>query len=288
MKVSVLMPTYNHESFIAQAIESFLAQICTFDIELIIGNDASTDKTLEIAKNYALSNPKKIKLIHHETNSGLLKNYKSIIEVAKGEYFAVLESDDYWTDSYKLQKQIDFLEANPDFGLCFTRWEKLKDDALTLQGDASEILTENKEKLYEYFLLRNIIFSPTTCFRRDLYERYCNIDDYIRLDFKMFDYPVWLSLIKHSKIYFLNSPTAVYRVLSTSISNSVDIEKRLRFEENTSKIRRYIISLYGSGSLTINKITNREIFVQVRYAFRQKLIFRGLKILILGKLNKIV
>jgi glycosyltransferase involved in cell wall biosynthesis len=283
MKVSVLMPTYNHETFINQAIESFLAQVCNFEIELIIGNDASTDTTLEIAEEYAENNPNKIKLINHQSNQGLLQNYKSTIEVAQGEYFAILESDDYWTDNLKLQKQVDFLDANPDYGLCFTRWEKLKNNALTLQGDATQILSKNEERLYEYFLLRNIIFSPTTCFRRNLYEKYCNIDDYIGLDFKMFDYPVWLSLIRHAKIYFLNSPTAVYRVLGSSISNSTDIDKRLLFEENTARIRRYIISLYGSGSLTVRQIRIREIFVQARYAFRQKLIFKGLKILIFRK-----
>lgn len=285
MKVSVLMPTYNHEPFIAQAIESFLAQVCNFDIELIIGNDASTDNTFEIARKYAFANPDKIRLINHNSNLGLLRNYKSIIEVTQGEYFAILESDDYWTDNLKLQKQVDFLDKNPDYGLCFTRWEKLKNGVFTLQNDATQILTENRERLYEYFLLRNIIFSPTTCFRRNMYEKYCNIDDYIRLDFKMFDYPVWLSLIRHSKIYFLNESTAVYRVLSSSISNSEDINKRLLFEENTATIRRYIISLYGSGKLTLKQIAKRENFVKARYAFRQKHILIGLSILCKGQVK---
>jgi glycosyltransferase involved in cell wall biosynthesis len=107
MKVSVLMPTYNHETYIAQAIDSFLAQQCNFEMELLIGDDASTDNTLNIAKKYAQNFPEKIKLIQHKENQGLLKNYKSLISIAKGEYFAILESDDYWSDNLKLQQQID-------------------------------------------------------------------------------------------------------------------------------------------------------------------------------------
>ncbi len=113
MKVSVLMPSYNHELYIAQAIDSFLAQECNFNIELLIGDDRSTDNTLSVAKEYSLKYPHKIKLIAHSENQGLLKNYQSLINIAQGEYFAVLESDDYWTDPKKLQKQVDSLDVNP-------------------------------------------------------------------------------------------------------------------------------------------------------------------------------
>jgi glycosyltransferase involved in cell wall biosynthesis len=270
MKVSVLMPTYNHEPFIVQAIESFLTQHCDFEVELLIGNDESTDNTLSLAKQYAEKYPEKIKLIDHPKNIGLLKNYKSLIENAKGEYLAILESDDYWTDNLKLKKQVDFLDANPSFGLSFTRWERLRNDVLTLRTDESELLTQYADCLYERFLLRNIIKSPTVCFRRSLYDKYCNIDDYINLGFKTFDLPVWLSLIRHSKLHYLNTPTAVYRSLGTSISNNANLEKRLLFEENVAKIRRYVISLYGSGRISAFQLAHRETIVNARHAFRCK------------------
>jgi len=285
MKVSVLMPTFNHELFIAQAIESFLNQKCDFDIELIIGNDASTDHTFEVVQQYFSKYPEKIKLIDHKQNVGLLRNYKSVLELAKGEYIAILESDDYWTDEYKLQKQIEFLDLHPDYGLSFTRWERLRDNVLSLRDDDTEILTKNAGKLYERFLLRNIIFSPTVCFRRSLYEKYCDIDDYIQLQFKVFDYPVWLSIIRHSRIHYLNSPTAVYRVLNSSISNNIDLNHRLEFERNIANVRRYIISLYGSGTLKLHQLATREAIVKARCAFRQGKFFLALYILMAGILN---
>jgi len=268
MKVSVLMPTYNHELFIAQAIESFLTQQCDFEVELLIGNDASSDNTLNIAKGFAEKFPEKIILVNHKKNIGLIRNYKSLINIAKGEYFAILESDDYWTDKLKLQKQVNFLDSHPSYGLSFTRWERLKDGEITLRGDDSEILKKYAKCLYERFLLRNIIKSPTVCFRRSMFEKYCHIDDYIRLNFKTFDFPVWLSLIRHSDLHYLSTSTAVYRSQGTSISNTSNVQERLLFEENIIQIRRYIISMYGSGSLSKFSITNRETIVKARHAFR--------------------
>ncbi len=282
MKVSVLMPTYNHELFIAEAIESFLNQICSFEIELLIGDDASTDGTLKIAQKYVNKFPEKIKLIDHKINNGLLRNYKSIINISQGEYFAILESDDYWIDNYKLQKQIDFLDQNPTYGLSFTNWKRLRNAELTDRVDETAMLSKYSDSLYERFLLRNIIKSPTACFRRSMFEKYCNIDDYIQFEFKTLDFPVWLSLIRNTDLHYLNSATAVYRSQSTSISNSSDVKNRLAFEENIIKIRKYIISLYGSGNLTDIQIANRETFVKARHAFRLKKPLNAVSIFING------
>jgi len=282
MKVSVLMPTYNHEPYIAQAIESFLAQQCDFAVELLIGNDASTDNTLEIARQYAASNPERIKLIDHKTNIGLLRNYKSLIDIAQGEYFAILESDDYWIDPLKLQKQVDFLDQHPSYGISYTQYQRLRDGVLSSRKEDTEVLSIHANNLYERFLLRNIIKSPTVCFRRSMFERYCNLDDYIQHGFRTFDFPVWLSLIRHSNIHYIPTPTSVYRFVSSSISNSSDLNKKLDFEANVIKIRRYLISKYGSGRLSIYQIVNRETIVKGRYAYRSKEFLTSLGIFIRG------
>lgn len=115
--VSILMPTYNHERYISQAIESVLAQKTSYPYELLIHDDCSTDSTLAIAQNYATKHPDKIKIFTEEENQGLLKSYKRLIEQSNGKYLAILESDDYWLDENKLQIQIDFLESNSDYGI---------------------------------------------------------------------------------------------------------------------------------------------------------------------------
>ena len=115
--VSVLMPTYNHEKYISQAIESFINQKTTFKKELLINDDFSTDHTLSIAEEYQKKYPTEIKIFKHEKNRGLLYAYKVLTENAAGKYLAILESDDFYVDEFKLQKQVDFLEKNPDYGL---------------------------------------------------------------------------------------------------------------------------------------------------------------------------
>lgn len=115
--VTILMPAYNHERYIPQAIESVLAQKTNYPYELLIHDDCSTDSTLAIAQNYTTKHPDKIKIFTEEENQGLLKSYKRLIEQSKGKYLAILESDDYWLDKNKLQIQIDFLESNSDYGI---------------------------------------------------------------------------------------------------------------------------------------------------------------------------
>lgn len=116
--VSVCCITYNHDKYIAQAIEGFLMQKTTFKYEIIIGEDCSTDKTRLILNEYQSKNPNKIRVITRDGNVGALRNFSNVLENAKGKYIAFCDGDDYWIDPLKLQKQVDFLENNPDYVIC--------------------------------------------------------------------------------------------------------------------------------------------------------------------------
>lgn len=117
------MITYNHESFIREVIESTLMQKTNFSFELVIGEDYSTDNTRNICLEYQKKYPNKIKILCPKKNLGMIANFKATLNACKGKYIALCEGDDYWTDSYKLQKQIDFLEANPEYVMCFHKAE---------------------------------------------------------------------------------------------------------------------------------------------------------------------
>lgn len=117
--VSVVMITYNHEKYISKAIESVLMQKTSFRYELLIGDDASKDKTPEIIRGYKEQNPEIIKIKLRKRNVGGTRNSYELFMNAKGKYIAILEGDDYWTDELKLQKQFDFLEKNERYsGSC--------------------------------------------------------------------------------------------------------------------------------------------------------------------------
>ena len=117
--VSVCMITYNHEDFISEAIEGVLMQKTDFPIELIIGEDCSTDNTRKIVVEYANKYPNIIRLLLPDNNLGMMKNFVETLDAANGKYIALCEGDDYWTDPYKLQKQVDFLEMNEGYAACF-------------------------------------------------------------------------------------------------------------------------------------------------------------------------
>ncbi len=113
-KVSVCMISYNHGKFVAQAIESILSQVVDFPIELVIGDDCSKDDTAQICADYAQRDPR-VRLLPRERNLGVMPNFSDALAACRGEYIAVCEGDDYWTDPRKLAKQVAFLDAHPDY-----------------------------------------------------------------------------------------------------------------------------------------------------------------------------
>lgn len=117
--VNIWMVTYNHEQFIAQAIESVLMQQTTFPYKIIIGEDCSTDNTRAICIEYQKKHPDKIELLLHKKNLGSQKNSYVVHQACKAKYVAMLEGDDFWTDPLKLQTQVDFMENNPASAACF-------------------------------------------------------------------------------------------------------------------------------------------------------------------------
>ncbi len=117
--VTVVVLTYNHERFIRQAVESVLAQKTSFPVEILVGEDRSTDRTREILTELAQKSPGRLTLLFREANLGLSRNLQDCREKAAGRYLAILEGDDYWIDSAKLQKTADAMEAHPDWSMVF-------------------------------------------------------------------------------------------------------------------------------------------------------------------------
>jgi glycosyltransferase involved in cell wall biosynthesis len=119
-KISVIVTAFNHEKFIEQCLESILLQKGNFNVEIIVGDDCSTDNTITILEEYRYKFPQLIDILPNIANLGITKNLKRCFEACKGDYIAICEGDDYWIDQYKLQKQMDRLEKDPDLSMCFS------------------------------------------------------------------------------------------------------------------------------------------------------------------------
>ncbi len=231
IKVSVVMITYNHEPFIKQAVESIITQQTDFEFELLIGNDRSPDNTDEIIRNIIDSHPKgyRIKYFLHEKNLGITPNSKVILDKVTGKYFATCEGDDYWTDPEKLQKQVEFLDSNSDFAICFhnTRIEYFDDDL------PAYLLNENIEK--DIFSLDDLIgedeiwFMATTSLMVRSQAFFPIPDWYVKS--KSGDIPLIILAARNGLIKYLPDVMAVYRKTARGISNT-DQKEGIKFMKN--------------------------------------------------------
>ena len=119
MRVSVVLLTYDHERYIAQAVDSVLAQETPFDVELLISEDCSTDRTREIVRDYAARHPDRIRLFLSERNINTNEVTLRALRAARGDLVAFLDGDDYWISPHKLARQVEFLDAHPECSMCF-------------------------------------------------------------------------------------------------------------------------------------------------------------------------
>jgi GT2 family glycosyltransferase len=227
MKLSVLMTTFNHENYIAQAIESVLIQQTSFPIELLIGEDCSTDSTRSIVEKYALQFPSKVKAVFHNKNVGVAENFSQIYSMATGDYIAILEGDDYWTDPLKLQKQVLFLEHNRDFSLCFHNVILYYQDGSKLPHSWFSPGNQQRRRFtIKDFLNGNFIQTCTVVYRKLLPE----MPRWL-YDTPMGDWPFHILHTEQGDACYLEDIMAVYRIniggswgatpLSTRISKSI-------------------------------------------------------------------
>lgn len=213
MKLSICCITYNHEKFIAETIEGIIKQQCNFPYELVIGDDCSTDATKKICIEYQRKFPDKIKLLLHSKNLGGegKKNFLAVFKECKGKYIAICEGDDYWTDSNKLQTQVDFLEANPEYAICFHRVYELTGDKLELE--TLNTSTEEKTFTIDDLARGNFIHTPSVVFRNGLFKEF---PEWFQSS-PVGDYVLHMLNARHGLIKYFPEPMAVYRRHNGSI-----------------------------------------------------------------------
>lgn len=165
------MITYNHEPYIAQAIEGVLMQETDFPYELVIGEDCSTDNTRKICEEYAKRFPDKIRLLAGQRNFGIVPNFRRTFNACQGEFVALCEGDDYWISPLKIQRQKEFLDNNSKYsGTC--------SDVMVLDMNTGSLqreqvcaeLADSHDLCFDELLHRLIIYTPTLMLRRELID----------------------------------------------------------------------------------------------------------------------
>jgi glycosyltransferase involved in cell wall biosynthesis len=238
MKLSVAMITYNHERFIAQALESALAQNVNFDYEIVVGDDCSTDGTAAIVLDFQRRYPGRVRGLFRNRNLGANRNFAGTLGACRGEYIAILEGDDYWSMTDKLQKQADFLDAHPDRAICCSRARFL--DETGRAGYEVHPTRPNGPYTNEDLLRGNFIITCSTVFRREFVPRRFPGWFY---KMKLGDWPLFAMIAQHGSIEVMDEITAVYRVHAggawTSLSKPARLHETARMMRSLNRYFHY-------------------------------------------------
>jgi glycosyltransferase involved in cell wall biosynthesis len=210
--VSIFCITYNHSKFIAKALDGFLMQQCNFNTEIIIGDDCSTDGTAEIIDDYVVRYPGRITRLKAPKNIGATQNVIRVALETKGKYVATCDGDDYWTDPYKLQKQVDFLENNPEYVMCchYTREINFDDtevfymnfNPVPLKYSFSDLIINKQVETCTATIVYRNIEPIKNLYRNDWFLKCHACDKFLKL------YCTWVT---GKKVYVLPEVMSCYR-----------------------------------------------------------------------------
>lgn len=225
-KVSVIMITYGHEKYIEEAIESVLMQECDFEVELIVANDCSPDGTDFVVNNIIQNHSKSswIKYTKHPQNKGMIPNFTWAVKQCKGKYIAICEGDDYWTDPLKLQKQIDFLEANLEFTFCVHRYKLFIENDKKFEEKIYPIHYGRYKRLEHGIEIEKGVFAKdwftqplTAVIAREELKEVLKMQEHFHY-FR--DYHIFYFLMQRGKGICLEKVAGVYRINDGGIASS--------------------------------------------------------------------
>lgn len=240
VKVSVVVCTYRQEETIARTLDSILSQKTVFPYEIIIGEDSSPDGTRIICEEYAGKYPDLIKLMPASPNKGLLKNYRDCVNECKGDYLMACAGDDWWSDSNKIQLQVECMEKNPDCVMCYTG--SIRHNVKI--GTVTEIpVVTVQEDLFRSLLKVDYVCAPTMCIRKSVFDK-VSLDSYIQKGYPMEDYPMLLEMANMGSFYPLDVLSVTYTHSSDSASTFKTLEKQVEFENAVQRVRKDMVEKY--------------------------------------------
>lgn len=254
-KVSVIVVTYNHEKYILSCIESILNQKTEYPFELIICDDCSTDDTSNLISTFLANSNNKIdiKYIRHSKNIGVSDNFTHGLRECAGNYIAICDGDDYWIDPKKIERQVSFLENNPEYVLITENADILDNYGYHLNTKISLGPFDQ-----EYLIFQNICTTCTVLFRKSK-----SIDSIIFPSLTIIDYPLYLTLLNNGLGYYSNNTSAVYRMHQNGVYTSMSNLKKIKNEIDIFEflMRQDALKYRASGYLKLqylyyNLLTN--------------------------------
>ena len=270
--ISVVVITYNQESTISRTLDAILMQQCHVPIEIVIGEDCSTDNTRAICQRYAEAHPDIVRLFCNETNKGIVDNYFDCLLQCRGKYIADCAGDDFWTDPQKLEKEVCVMEANDNVTMVITNWQYF--DEMGQKSSPSQQrplapITPGRDLLKAIITQYNmsVFHLCTALYRADVFRKTFDDDPYLfrHKGFCSEDIQIAFSMALHGDIAYLPDITLNYSLGQNTVSNSADDRKQFQFVRKMTDLIQYLASKHH---IDITDFLSERIFALGMHAFR--------------------
>lgn len=239
--ISTIIPSYNRADTVGQTIESILAQQVDADMEIVIGDDCSTDNAREVLLAYKEKYPDIIRLIFHEQNVGLGANWAMCVKACRGKYICNCDNDDYWHSPQKLQIQLDYMETHPESNICITYHRTHNRTTGKIKECRVEIDHNN---IQEQMWHGGHFCNATIMYRADFMKSHLDLDEFIKRRFSLQDWPTWVILTAYTDVDVLPISTATFGIETVSITRPDSIEQLAKRYEKDKDVCRYLGELF--------------------------------------------
>ena len=276
--ISVIVCTYNQQNTIGRTLDSILAQKCHLPLEIVIGEDCSTDNTLAICRQYEKQHPNKIRILANNPNKGFVRNYFDCLQACRGKYIADCSGDDFWIDDTKLEQSSLILEKEPNVGIVHTDWLKYDEKTGQLSSPepkgGKELPQRGSGKMALAAILmpgqRPAIHLCTSLYRNDWIRR--AMQDYPKFFdpdiYRCEDVQIAFFIARMGEVAYIDKPTLAYSYGGKTISNPDSEEKQFMFWANVTHLSFDLANTFHISDERLNSFFQARIHKLLMHAFR--------------------
>lgn len=240
--ISVVIPSYNRANKVGYTIDSIIAQKVNADIEIVVGDDCSTDNAREVLLQYQEKYPNIIRLFFWEKNMGLGANWALCIKECRGKYICNCDNDDYWHNPNKLQLQLNYMESHPESNVLITNHRKHNRDTGIITEEVAYI--NHDISLQDAMWGSFTICNATIMYRADFLKAHLDLDEFINRRLSLQDWPAWVILAAYTDFDILPISTATFGIETVSITRPDTYERLEKRYQGDAKVYEYLCELF--------------------------------------------
>jgi len=243
--LSIHLITYNNEKHIAETLQSILKQNVNFTYEIVVGDDCSTDNTLNIINTYALAQPDIFNLVKNEKQLGILKNFKTTLDRCRGKYVFDIAGDDLLKSEDTLQKMVTVFQKDSDLGFVDSGFDSFDENDNSLVSFKNQKIINATKKDYKNAVLLGTVSTIGFCFNKALLYKFVDFDTYLKMKLTIEDYPILVDMVMHTNFARINESLHIYRVHDNSHSHQRKFENHLFHKNQMKTLFDYLSNKYN-------------------------------------------